>query len=175
MGIIFVAGVHGVGKTTACTEAAKLLNSKSYSASQLIRSEKEEAISNKVKQVKDIGGNQKLLINAVSKLLQETQKPIILDGHFTLLNSLNNCEAIGIELFEQLPLIEIILFKDKPQKIFDRIRLRDGNSFSIEEIKHHQEKEIYEAKYIASTLNIKLKILNAFDIESLKNTVACYI
>ena len=55
--IVFIAGVHGVGKTTLCNELAARFNIEHFSASNLIAREKEEEhLRNK--RVENIAGNQ---------------------------------------------------------------------------------------------------------------------
>jgi len=96
MGVIFVAGVHAVGKTTACTHAARTLSIAHYTASSLIKAEKASAIPEWGKVVADIEGNQNLLIRGVRRVLLENRGRIILDGHFTLPNAKGDIEAIEL-------------------------------------------------------------------------------
>lgn len=67
MSVIFVCGVHGVGKTTFCQRLAKTLNIPHFSASALIREKASYAVSEKSgdKQVKDIDANQVILLDNV--------------------------------------------------------------------------------------------------------------
>ena len=65
MGVIFVAGIHGVGKTTASNHAAGILCMGCYTASELIKLERASAIPTSGKAVADIDGNQMLLIRGV--------------------------------------------------------------------------------------------------------------
>lgn len=83
--IIFVSGVHGVGKTTLCKKIASRYKIEHFSASNLIAKEKaEEHLQNK--QVENITGNQDFLVTAINKYFKN-ETWYLLDGHFCLLNN----------------------------------------------------------------------------------------
>lgn len=82
--MIFVSGIHGVGKTYFCNMVKDKLGINNYSASQLIAGRREKGFSAD-KFVSDIDDNQVLLLNAINELRQ-TGEEFILDGHFCLLN-----------------------------------------------------------------------------------------
>jgi hypothetical protein len=71
--LIFVGGIHGVGKTTLCKKLTEELHFNHYSASQLIKMLKSENGDgdNKNKGVKNIDGNQDLLITAINQYLDK--------------------------------------------------------------------------------------------------------
>ena len=78
--IVFIGGVHGVGKTTLCNELAARFNIEHFSASNLIAREKEEEhLRNK--QVENIAGNQDHLVVAINKYFNSTSW-YLLDGHW---------------------------------------------------------------------------------------------
>jgi adenylate kinase len=169
MTVFFVAGVHGVGKTTACSEVANRLSIGHYTASKLIREERASAISTSSKVVADLQANQQLLVAGVHRLL-DTGKRFLLDGHFTLLTS-SGIEPIPIRVFEHLRLAGIVLFSDFPEAIVARALERDGTASSVEVVHQHQELECAHAKDVALACNIPLFSLNAFDVTGLENAV----
>lgn len=65
--MIFVSGIHGVGKTYFCNLVREKISIHSYSASQLIVA-KQDKIFSVDKLVADINDNQKLLVEAVKEL-----------------------------------------------------------------------------------------------------------
>lgn len=76
--MIFISGVHGVGKSYFCNIAKDKLGISAYSASQLISKEKNELFAaNKL--IADIEDNQVHLLSAIAKL-RATGKEFILDG-----------------------------------------------------------------------------------------------
>lgn len=163
MGVIFVAGIHAVGKTTACEKASRSLKMPSYTASGLIRTEKESAISEVGKSVADILGNQELLIRGVKKVFKQSIGKIILDGHFTLLKTDGTVEAIPEEVFSALELDAIVVFYDEPISIAERLAKRDSTNADPIDIEDHQCREMDSAHSIADKLNIPFKKLKAFD------------
>src|SRR5262249_1164106 len=97
--VIFVGGIHGVGKTTYCEKLSSDLNLKHYSASDLI---KEVKRTNSVhKNVKNIPQNQDILLDAIDKCFYEN-KWYILDGHFCLLNEQGSISPIPFATFQSI-------------------------------------------------------------------------
>lgn len=90
--IIFVGGVHGVGKTTLCDDLAAKFNIEHFSASTLIAREKEEEHL-RSKRVDNIAKNQDHLVVAINKYFNSTSW-YLLDGHFCLLNKDNKITQI---------------------------------------------------------------------------------
>ncbi|WP_338946726.1 AAA family ATPase [Fusobacterium canifelinum] len=149
MKIIFIAGIHGVGKTTFCKKY-ELKNV--YTASELIKNYK--IIDGKL--TKNIFENQDILIEAISQIKEEK---IYLDGHLCLLDFSGKIKELPLELYKKLNILEIILLISTPFKIQERLNKRDKTIYNVELLKKFQEKEIERAKYIAQELNIKLTIL----------------
>ena len=98
---LFVAGTHGVGKTTFSTMVAGALGYEALSSSNLIREFKRIPPENKLINATEIQGNQDLLIFA----LRNTgwyQNGGILDGHFTLVNKDGNSTKIPSSTFRAM-------------------------------------------------------------------------
>lgn len=167
MGVIFVAGVHAVGKTTACEEAARICAVPHYSASGLIKSEKQAAIPERGKVVKDIEGNQELLVRGTRRVLAESAGRVLLDGHFTLPNQAGEIEKIEFDVFHLLSLDCAVVYQDDPKEIANRLAERDGEVRSVELIAHHQSEELVHAENVSSQLGVPLVLLDAFDAAGL--------
>jgi adenylate kinase len=163
MKIIFVAGVHAVGKTTACIHAANSLGLARYSASELIKTEKVNAIPDNGKAVADVEGNQELLIRGVRKVCERHQGKIILDGHFTLLKPNGVIEAISTDVFRALLIRGIVVYRDEPGAIVRRLEDRDKSLLSVTAIDQHQSAELEQAHLVATQLGVPIQILKAFD------------
>lgn len=152
MEIIFIAGIHGVGKTYYCNSLNNGI--KNYSASDLIREYKE--INDKI--VKNVGENQNYLLEDISNLNEEK---IYLDGHFCLINSKNEIEEIPLDIFKALNIKKIILLYSNPVLIAQRLEKRDHKKYSIEMLEKFQEKELNYGEEIANILNVpfeKIKV-----------------
>lgn len=166
MSVFFIAGVHGVGKTTACVEVAKTLNFGHYAASTIIREAKAPAVSEKTKIVADLTANQNLLIAGVSRLVKGGQR-LFLDGHFTLRTSVG-IEPIPVKFFKCLKIRGIVLYYDAPEKIAARLAKRDSFSPTVEVVRSHQCQEIDHAKTVSNSLSVPLVLLKAFDSKGLE-------
>ncbi len=168
MGVVFVAGIHAVGKTTVCQKIAHECQIPHFSAGALIKSEKGSAIAEQGKLVADVNGNQGLLVQGVNKLLSKHGGIIVVDGHFTLLNATGEIQRIELELFCQLNLDQVIVFQDDPGAIMSRMVSRDGSAYTKGLLGRHQSVEIAHARFICEELSIPFKLLRAFDSEGLK-------
>lgn len=160
--VIFIAGVHGVGKTTLCSGISDSQGFIHKSASQLIREAKASAIARNSKTVADISGNQQLLIDAVNKITQ-SGKTLLLDGHFALLNSARKPEALPTKVFADLGIDGVVIIHDNPTSIVARIQHRDGGGIELDEIKALQAVEMNRAKIVTYELGLPLFRVNAFD------------
>lgn len=162
MGVIFVCGIHGAGKTTFCAKLSSDLEIPAFSASSLIKEVSDGAISNSsgYKKVNDVEGNQELLIYAISEKLK-TYKSLILDGHTSIINSENEIIPLNVEIFKKLSLEKIIVINTSPEKVVQRIMKRDGISISLENIKMHALIEIENAKNISKYLNIWIEVIES--------------
>lgn len=170
MKVLFVAGIHGVGKTTACESISRKLEVAHFTASQVIMKERTKAIEETTKLVTDLKGNQTLLLRGISKLAN--QKHLILDGHFTMRRKSDTClELIEVGVFQGMNLVGIIIYIDDVEKIARRMLERDGCVCEITQLQEHQNTELAHAKFVASALQIPLTILDAFDSSGLEKTV----
>lgn len=170
MKVIFVAGIHAVGKSTACKVVSGEFGIPHFTASQIIRDEKSSAVSMNSKLVADVADNQRLLIQGVSRLLEDGN--LLLDGHFTVLRKLDGgIEPVHVDVFRDLHVGGIVLFTDHPEEISKRMHERDGVLNPVEIFRSHQDAEIAHAKYVANTLGLPMVKLQAFDMESMMNTM----
>ena len=80
---LFIAGIHGVGKTYLAQPAAMRLGMHYATASQLIREERGLSSWNANKLVDSVAENQAALISAVRRIKNE-DRSLLLDGHFVL-------------------------------------------------------------------------------------------
>lgn len=156
--IIFVGGIHGVGKSTICRRICAELNIEYLSASKLMKwSELNEDTNNK--KVEDLSLTQDRLIVGLRNVVQEN-KTYTLDGHYCLLNKENEVTKIPFEIFEQVkPKLFVIVVKDV-NEIKKQLEARDKKSYDINLLEKFQNKEITYAEYLADKLNIPIYIYN---------------
>lgn len=162
MGVIFVGGVHGVGKGTHCQSISQRTGIPWFTASSIIKAEKQSAIAVDTKAVADPSGNQSLLLRGVRRVTS-ANSTILLDGHFTILNANNSIVLIDVEVFDQLQLQGIVVLKDSPSQICDRLRQRDKREWAVADVSSHQETEMTHAQMVATKLAIPIMIVESSD------------
>lgn len=151
--VIFIAGVHGVGKSYICNQVKQRYNINHYSASKLIEGEKKQDFGSN-KKIDQINENQDYLLNALAKL-PFSNKPILLDGHFCIVNKHSEIIVLPYNTISSISPIGIILIVNSPNKIYKRIVQRDGKSdFNLEFIQKLQDKELLSAQDFKSKYNV---------------------
>ena len=156
MGITFISGVYGVGKSTLGEKISAIINIPFYSAGDLI-SELNGEIYMENKYVKDKNSNQNILIDAVEKKLQ-LSKDFILAGHFCIFDKDNKIDLLPMFVFERLDIDRIILLESIKEKILSNISQRDRKTYSTESISNLIKQENIQAKIISDKLNVPLYI-----------------
>lgn len=147
--LIFVGGIHGVGKTTLCQELSKRLNFKYLSASKLIKWRSLK------KKVRNIENTQKILIYELKKKLDKT-KFNLLEGHFTLFNVYNEIIKIKLDIFEKINPLFLIVIKNSIENIKNNLEIRDSKNYNLNLLENMQELEIEHAHYISKKLKIEI-------------------
>ena len=149
--IIFVGGIHGVGKTEFSRALCAATSLVHITASSLIGAQKD-------KQVKNISKNQDILIRAIRTDLRESER-YLMDGHFCLLNSNNQAEEIQLNVFHQIGMAGIFILHADVLVIQERLRNRDSKEYPIEILSALQEAELAHGAYIAKSLSLPLRII----------------
>lgn len=140
--IVMIAGVYGVGKSTICSKLSNDLKLNYYSASELIKAEQGFSTWDKNKKTGGIKRNQDYLYNAINKKVNEN---FMLDGHFCLRNKSDDIEIIDFKYIRKLGIEAILLLKEEPEVICNRLINRDGVIWSKDFIFDMQEKEEEQA------------------------------
>ena len=144
--IIFVGGVHGVGKGTICNEIAFKTGLIHITASQILKWEEISDSDNKL--VKNIASTQSRLIKGLKNLIKKDQK-YLLDGHLCLLNSDRIPSRINENTFDQINPKVIAIVIDDVKNIVKRLEARDGKRYDVEILNELQQMEIEYAKYLS--------------------------
>ena len=153
--MIFISGVHGVGKSYFCNLLKERLGISAYTASQLIAETKQSGF-NPDKKVADIDQNQQYLLRAVDNLRSQGAE-FLLDGHFCLLNTNGEITRIPEDTFTRLNPDAIVLLTDDPNVIVQRRFARDHVELKVDDIARFQEAEIMYANEVAARLGVPLK------------------
>lgn len=169
MTIVFVGGVHGVGKSTCCAQVAQLTGCLHVTASEIIKRERSQAIASAGKLVADVDGNQRLLIRGFHTLrLQAGTMPILLDGHFAMRDTLGEIQAVSVDVFRSLGVDRVVCLVDEPSAIAARIQQRDGTALANHEIAELQDAEMRHAKAAAVALGVPFTLVQGGDVEALR-------
>jgi len=163
--MIFIGGIHGVGKTSLCNDVATQYEIPHFSASKLISNEKEEVYSRN-KLIPDIEQNQDFLSNSLNRLTINGW--FLLDGHFCLLNQFSQITRIPFDTFSRMSPALIIVLTDLVGSIQERFSQRDGYKFDSNLLEAFQTAEIEYAREISNSLNIPLFVAQSGDIKSIQ-------
>ncbi|AIU67251.1 ATP-binding protein [Vibrio coralliilyticus] len=134
--IIFVAGVHGVGKSTLCRKLSEKFGWPHYSCSDLIKQNSDYVESSKF--VSEPDKNQQALLSGISKITDAT---ILLDGHFCLLDSEKKVINLSFNFFDEILPIAILHVTCLETEILLRLSKRDDTSMTLKLIEMLQSEE----------------------------------
>jgi len=162
--IIFVGGIHGVGKGYLCNKISKVYKIKYFSASKIIKWEEISSLNNK--SVEDINFTQNRLIKGLNEVIKN-DKYYILDGHYCLLNTKNEPESVNIETFELINPIVLSVVVEDIEIIARRLSNRDKTNYNFELLKRMQDMEIDYAQFLSKKLNIPFVKIYKQDYTSL--------
>lgn len=154
--MIFIGGIHGVGKSFFCALAKDRYGVNTYSSGVLIAEYKKTPYLAE-KKVDDVADNQNILQFALQKI-EEPTDCYLLDGHFCLLDKLGQIKEIEPRVFEELKPKALLVLTALPGIISDRLNKRDGISYSVQKLEVFQNQEILYAQQIALNLGIPIKI-----------------
>lgn len=160
MNVIFLAGVHGVGKGYLGAPVAAALGIVHCTASQLIRDEKGRTTWGGAKLVTEVEDNQLALIQAVN-LRRDSGSTVLLDGHFVLRSATGGIVRLATNVFYRLRLSGVILLCDDAEVIADRLVGRDGISTSPKSIAELAAEETAHAHVVCCALRIPLTVIES--------------
>jgi len=162
--IIFIGGIHGVGKGYLCENISSKYQIKHFSASDIIKWGEISNIKNKT--VNDFDYTQQRLLKELKKIIKK-ERHYILDGHYCLLNSYNEPERIGIKNFQLInPKILVVVIEDI-KIIVERLSNRDNINYTFELLKKMQDMEVEYALFLSKKINIPLINIYKQDYTSL--------
>ena len=168
--LVFVGGIHGVGKTSISRSLAEMLPAVHVTAGTLIR---ETASSDHVvtvgvgnKAVPDVDGNQELLLRGLASFRARIgpNQPLILDGHFCLLDPSGNVAEISLDVFAAMEPTAVLLVTAEPEAVRARLMRRDAESPPLDVIAQLSNREEARAVEVSTALAIPMWSLRG-DIE----------
>ncbi|MDX8406224.1 MAG: AAA family ATPase [Mariprofundus sp.] len=160
--MLFVGGIHGVGKSTMCQKAFEPLGYQCETASSLITAH--GRISDKEKRVSDVSCNQVALLEQLQSAREQYCR-LLLDGHFTLINGQGQIEPIDPTVFEAMKPGRLILIKGDTEEISSRLAARDNKKWDHSFLTKFQNAEEEHARYVSEKIQVPLQIF--------ENTIGC--
>ncbi len=164
--LIFVGGIHGVGKTALSRHLAAMLVAEHVTASALIRA---AASATDVvtagaggKAVPDVDANQERLLRGLhahrtqGTLVPGLRRGMLLDGHFCLLDLAGQVTEIPPAVFEAIDPVAVLLVAASPSIVVRRLSERDGGAPPVEMIAAFAARERAHATAVCERLGIPL-------------------
>lgn len=167
--IIFIGGIHGVGKGTLCERIESELGIVHLSASEVLKW-KELNVDSSDKRVTDIDSTQDRLLNNLKGIINPGQT-YLLDGHFCLLNKENQIEKVPEDVFIGINPKKIIVVSENPEIISKRLSQRDGRIYETSLLKEMQNTEIEHAKYISNLLGVEMYKIQSDSYDTFKLSI----
>lgn len=157
---IFVAGVHGAGKTFTIKPACQKLGLLHATASQLIKEERGRATWDNGKVVSEVDLNQSALISATRRI-KESGAMLVIDGHFVLRRAPGVHERLPVEVFRALECSSVLLIRSPVPVLLERLRARQDTSWTDSELAEFDKAEKGHSAEVAGALGIPFKSLDS--------------
>lgn len=157
---IFVAGVHGAGKTFTTKPACQKLGLVHATASQLIKEERGQATWDSTKMVSDVDQNQAALISAARRI-RESGATLVIDGHFVLRRAPGIHARLPINVFGALECSSVLLIRSPVPVLLERLHARQDMSWTEAELVDFSKAEDVHSAEVAEVLSIPLKALDS--------------
>lgn len=156
--IVFIGGIHGVGKSYLTEKISSQLGIRSYSASKLISMLKEKEFSTN-KYIDSIDTNQDQLIHSIELNTNDTES-FLLDGHFCLLNINREVEKVPKTTFLAMSPRAIVVLFDSIVSIKKRLDARDSIIYETDFLARFQDSELEYAKEISELLEVPILLFD---------------
>jgi len=148
--IIFIGGIHGVGKGTICKKISVTNKITHLSASDVLKWDEISKKENKL--VNNLDTTQNRLIKGLDAIIKNTGT-YLLDGHYCLLNSKSKPEKVSEKTFEIINPKVMAIVIEETEIIYERLKQRDGTKYSLSLLNEMQKMEIEYAKFLSSKYN----------------------
>lgn len=150
--IIFIGGIHGVGKSYLCEELKSIYGFVHLSSSVVMKWDQMTG-----KEVDNVDDSQQKLIINLRKLI-EWDKKYLLDGHYCLINRKHQLQRIPIATFKEINPYAIVILEEEPNVILNRRLKRDGVHLDLDFIANFQKEEEKYAQEVAIELGVKFVV-----------------
>lgn len=156
MGVIFVAGCYGVGKSTLLEKLSEETKIPYFSAGMLI-SENNQELYGPNKYVADKKSNQAILIEQIEQKLKNFPQ-FFLDGHFCIFKKGNIPDILPLDDLAQMHFEKILLLEVEVEILQQNLLNRDERKYSLQNIMALTKKEHHQAELFSKQTGIPLYI-----------------
>jgi adenylate kinase len=158
---IFIGGIHGAGKTTFSKELAPLLRASHVTAGGLIRENASASYRVTVgiggKAVPDLDANQVLLLRGLGLYRARIGPgPVLLDGHFVLLDATGAIAEIPLVVYEAIAPVAVLLVEADAGTIHGRLLERDCQAPAVATLAELMVRERAHAEQVCARLGVPL-------------------
>lgn len=164
---VFVAGVHGAGKTFVIKPACQRLGLVHATASQLIKEERGQATWDAAKVVSDVEQNQAALI-ASARRIRESGATLVVDGHFVLRRAPGRLERVPVDVFRALECSRVLLIRSPVPVLLARLQARHDMSWTEAELTKFSKAEEDHGTEVAGALGIPMTTLDSPSAETVE-------
>lgn len=155
-GIIFVAGIYGVGKSTLCERLSCSMGIPYFSAGDLISAVNGETYGSNKTVVNKVR-NQDILVSVVNERLQN-DGTFILAGHFCIFDKSFNVEKLPESVFYHMPILKVILLESDVTRVSENLRHRDSRCYPHDALTTLKQCEKMQCEKITKELGLPLYI-----------------
>ena len=156
-GVVFVAGVYGVGKSYLCNVISDEIGIPFYSAGDLIAERNGEKYGRN-KKVIDKDYNQELLIKCIEDKISKNN--IILAGHMCVFDKTGAIAKIDLKQLENMHIINMILLSADIDRVYSNLLKRDSVDYSITTLEKLMRLESEQFIELARRLRIPANIID---------------
>ena len=168
--IIFIGGIHAVGKTFFTNFAiADNPQLKLLSCSEVLKWKDPTE-----KEVDNVAANQDLLIENLQKIV-DIDKPYLLDGHFCLMNKNGEIEQVPSHIFRSINPVFIVLLYENIDIVAKRLFERDGKKYDQKLLEQLSNAEREWAMKIADDLSIPVYLIKSSEYLIVKNEIMKFV
>ena len=150
MQIVFVTGIHGIGKTTLCMTLSDLLQMPLVTASTLIK-EAMGSSKNPAKLNPEIEENALQFKQAVLELSRAHER-LLLDGHTVLLTDSGATHRVSHAIFEALPIACFLILYNEVDLVYSRLASAGTLTLSERSLAEFQDEELLYALSLAGSM-----------------------
>lgn len=163
--IIFIGGIHGVGKSTICQQICTAINIEHLCASDVIKWGSSTCETSD-KRVMDIQQTQDKLVAGLKDIVMK-DKYYLLDGHYCLINTNDTISQIPQKTFKDIQPILLVVVTADISEIKNRLEARDARLYDYKLLEAMQNRELEYARNLSRILHIPLEIIYQSDIDNL--------